>query len=403
MIFYLASIVFFATVSAIPSGRVEVVFPSVETSRSGVKTIKFTALDQDVELKLTAAGEILGRDFIFQDATGKMIDSFDVDNLRRKIYRDSANGAALFIDEDGPLTIEGIINSNLRIEPYESGRIIKDGITAHQIVELVDDKISYFKDSIMPKDIRREAESVAGMAREGECIVVEYLILTESTFTQRFGSDEDLNKYIALMFTGVQNLMDTLEMGLKVVMIGHVSYTSETEPSFITENSFPSQKEVLNPEKVIDSMTEYFCNNKTELSERADIIMLISARKLGRVKPNGEVAADLAGLSNDGSVCKSCAKLGVCNDNSNYNERVDTVAHESAHILGSPHDGDGPEKFGVPGSPGSANCPESDGYIMGRRNKENGMKFSECTKECIKYLLSQPRASCVYENCPESI
>nr|WDU65923.1 putative metalloprotease Tcis_Metallo_9 [Tityus cisandinus] len=392
MIFCLTNFVFFATVSAIPSGRNEIVFPSVETSRSEVKTIKFTAFDQDVELKLISAGEILGKGFAMEGV--------DVENLRRKIYRDSANGAALLLDEDGPITIEGIVNSKLRIKPYDSEIIIKDGVIAHQIVELINDKISYFKDAVMTEEIKKETKNVARMARDGECIVVEYLLVTESNFTQRFENTEAMSKYVTVMFTGVQNLIDTLEMGIKVRLIGGTSFTKETEPSFIEESSIPGHNEILDPDNLMTNMQNYFCNFiNDEVVQKADLIMLILNRRMGKIQEAGTLPLNVAGVSNSGSVCRPCIKIGACVDNSNYNERIDTVAHESVHILGSPHDGEGPEYLPFPFSPGSANCSASDGYIMGTRNDQNGKKFSECTKKCVKYLLSLPSAFCVYENC----
>nr|WDU65924.1 putative metalloprotease Tcis_Metallo_10 [Tityus cisandinus] len=389
MIFCLTNFVFFATVSAIPSGRNEIVFPSVETSRSEVKTIKFTAFDQDVELKLISAGEILGKGFAMEGV--------DVENLRRKIYRDSANGAALLLDEDGPITIEGIVNSKLRIKPYTSGRIIKNGVIAHQIVELIDDKKSYINDIFIRKDIKRETENMAGMGRDGECIIVEYYVITERVFTNRFESDKALTEYVTVMFTGVQNLIDTLELDIEIRLLGVTAFDEETEPWYVEESVISGYANVLNPYKLIKFMESYYCRHQTGLAKDADIIMLITARRMGFPRTDGSVVVNIAGIANSAAVCMPCYKVGISMDDSEYNERVDTVAHESAHLLGSPHDGS--NQVSLNGSPGSANCPASDGYIMGDRNDQNRYKFSECTKKCVKYLLSLPSASCVYEEC----
>nr|WLF82764.1 putative metalloprotease [Tityus melici] len=393
MISYLASIFLLATVSAVPSGRVEVVFPSVETSRSGVKTVKFTALDQDVELKLRSAGEILGKRFSIQDV--------DVESLRRKIYRDSVNGAALLIDEDGPLTIEGIVNSKLRIQPFESGRIIKDGIIAHQIVEVIDDKKSYDRVAVIPENVKRNAENVSRMARDDDCIVVEYYIVTDSAFTKRFKSNSALTNYVTVMFTGVQNLMDTLELGIGVRLLGVTTFTEKTEPSFIKDNLIPGPPAAFNPDVLISAMSKYYCNHQTGLAKDTDLIFLITARGMGDPREDGTVDINTAGIANSASVCKPCFKCGVATDDSDYNERVDTLAHESVHLLGSPHDGEGPNQVSLEGSPGAANCPAKAGYIMGNRNDKNKYKFSPCTKKCVEYLLSKSTASCIFQQCSD--
>ncbi|XP_023214357.1 venom metalloproteinase antarease-like TtrivMP_A [Centruroides sculpturatus] len=76
MIFYFAIFFPFVLVSAISSGRVDLlVFSSVETSRFGVKTVKFRALNEEIELKLEPAGEILAENFALLDANNRILDS----------------------------------------------------------------------------------------------------------------------------------------------------------------------------------------------------------------------------------------------------------------------------------------------------------------------------------------
>uniref|UniRef100_A0A1E1WVX6 Putative metalloproteinase n=1 Tax=Tityus obscurus TaxID=1221240 RepID=A0A1E1WVX6_TITOB len=393
---YLASIIFFQAVSAIPSGRTDIVFPSLETSRSGVKMIKFATLGQDIELKLKPAGEILAKDFAIVDINNQKEHLTNLEDLKRKIYRDSAKGAALLIDEDGPLTMKGIINSNLRIQPYESGRVIKDGKVAHQIVEIINDKRSYIND-VIPLDVNREMENVVRIAGKKKCIVIDYLCVTESTFTQRFATTEMLMEYITVLYTGVQNLLDTLNLQITARLIGITAFKKADEPSFIDDSAIPSHPLVLDPENLVRNMAKHYCKITTGWPKEADIIMLITNRKLGELRDDGTIAYNTAGISLAGGVCKQCSKVGLAQDDTDYNERVDTVAHETAHLIGAPHDGEGPF---LSGSPGAKTCPESDGYIMGGNdNKANKSKFSKCTKKCVEYLFSLPSASCVFVDC----
>ncbi|XP_023234500.1 venom metalloproteinase antarease-like TtrivMP_A isoform X1 [Centruroides sculpturatus] len=399
MIFYLANIFLLTAVSAIPSGRVDVVYPSVETSRSGEKTIKFKALDQDIELKLKPAGEILARNFALVDENDQMYYSIDVEDLKRRIYRDSDKGAALLIDEDGPLTIQGIVNSNMRIAPYESGRMVKDGRIAHQIVEVISDKNSFMND-VVTTDINRKLENVERRAGKKKCIVIEYLCVTESNFTKRFNTDKALTEYVTILFTGVQNLLEKLNLGIKVRLLGIQAFKIGTEPSFIKDSAIPGHEKHLDPVDLVVNMGKYYCKNDSGLAKEADIIMLILSRKLGELEDDGTVSFNTAGISQGGGVCIKCHKVGVAQDDSDYNERVDTVAHETAHLIGSPHDGEGPEEMSIPDNPGAKNCSYDDGYIMGSHNDEvNKFKFSECTKKCIEHLLSLPQAACLYEDC----
>ncbi|XP_023234502.1 venom metalloproteinase antarease-like TtrivMP_A [Centruroides sculpturatus] len=394
---FLAGIFLFAVASAIPSGRVDVVFPSVETSRSGVKTVKFRALNEDIELKLEPAGEILAKNFALVD---QQPNSIDVEDLKRRIYRDSTNGAALLIDEDGPVTIQGIVNSKFRIEPYESGRTVKDGQVPHKIVEVINDEKSFVNDAVMHMDVNEKMEKVAPMARDDQCIVVECLVVTENAFTKRFETTKALTEYVTVMYTGVQNLIDQLQLGIKVRLLGIDPFTKETEPPYIEESKILFFPEYLNPEDLIEHIGKYYCNHSTGLAKDADIIMLLVANKMGELQDDASVLLYADGIAYIGTVCNECYKVGVARDDSEYNERVETVAHEIAHLLGSLHDGESPDVGWPVGTPGALDCPETDGYIMGdRRNSFNMYKFSECTKNCIKYALSLPQAKCVYESC----
>ncbi|XP_023228628.1 venom metalloproteinase antarease-like TtrivMP_A isoform X1 [Centruroides sculpturatus] len=136
---YVRSLLFFLAVSAIPTGREEIVYPSLETSRSGVKTVSFKAFGHDINLRLESAGDILADDFAVYDGEGRKIGG-SVESLRSKIYRDSEKEAALHVDEEGPLSVKGIVSSNLRIEPCESEEMIRDGVKAHRIIELKRDE-----------------------------------------------------------------------------------------------------------------------------------------------------------------------------------------------------------------------------------------------------------------------
>uniref|UniRef100_A0A1E1WW34 Putative metalloproteinase n=1 Tax=Tityus obscurus TaxID=1221240 RepID=A0A1E1WW34_TITOB len=389
MIFYLAYI-FFQAVSAVPTGRVDVVFPAVETSRSGMKTVKFRALNQDIELKLEPAGEILAKDFVFVNSK----QPFDVEKLRRKIYRDIVNGAALLIDENGPSSIKGIVNSNLRIEPHESGRQIGDGIRAHRIVEIRSDEDSYNNDIVTSMEIEKQADNLLSMGRQDKCLVLEILSVTEYKLTRRFKADEALTEYITTLFTGAENLLKGLDSRIKIRLIGIDARKKGQDPSYIKQSEYNDTYIYL--VTILGNMKKYYCEKMNELEKSADLIMLILTREMIKVVDNKIVQRSVgkaaAPMSANAKSCRILGRIGL-------QRRVDTVAHEVAHMLGVPHDGIGTEEVNLPNGPGAKDCPPSTGFIMGNRNAANQFKFSECSKKCAKYLLSLPRASCLFEDC----
>ncbi|XP_067141526.1 venom metalloproteinase BumaMPs1-like [Centruroides vittatus] len=137
MFLYLAILPFCAAVSAISTDRVDVVYPTIETFRSGVRRIRFRAFEQNIDLRVEPASEIISDDLAICEGEGSKIENYvDVKNIKRKMYRNQEKRAALLIDDDGPLSIKGIVNSDLRIEPHESEEMAKDGVRAHRVIEL---------------------------------------------------------------------------------------------------------------------------------------------------------------------------------------------------------------------------------------------------------------------------
>lgn len=109
--------------------------------RSGIKRVTFRAFDQDIELRLKPAGDVIADDFVIVDGENTEIDnSIDIQDLKRKLYTDAKMGAALYVDEDGPLIINGIINSDLRIEPDTSKEPSKNGSFPHRVIEVIEDE-----------------------------------------------------------------------------------------------------------------------------------------------------------------------------------------------------------------------------------------------------------------------
>nr|WLF82774.1 putative metalloprotease [Tityus melici] len=395
---YIVYIFLFAAVSAIPNSRNDIVFPTVETSRSGVKTIKFRALGQDVELNLEPAGQILGEKFGFVGENGQLYHPVDVKNVRSKLYRNSAKGAALLIDEDEPLTIEGVVNKKLRIAPIESRRMDEDGRIAHQIVEEInEEKLPLHYDMIQmnnERELEREVESIKTLATDDQCIVIEILCVTDKLVTKRFATDEALTENMTLTYVKVQNIFDTLELGIKIRLIGIEAYTNETEPSFIEDSAIPGHEKYLHFVKLLRNLGNYYCKQNEGLAKDADIIMLSTDRPLADISSEGELNTNIGGVANYASVCHSCYKVGVGVYYSYSSVRVEVLAHEAAHLIGIRHDGEGPS-YGIPGA---KNCSAKDGYFMGNSGK-NHTKFSECSKASAKYLLSLNKAKCVYEYC----
>nr|AMO02558.1 metalloserrulase 16 [Tityus serrulatus] len=399
MLACLTILLFCTSVLAVSNGRIEVIYPSLETSRFGIKIIKFRAFDQDIILKLEPAGDVISDDFTVMDEEGK-IEPIDVESFKGKLFRDQEKGAALYIDENEFIEIEGIINFKLRIEPSESQKVGKYGMKEHVITETFDEK-KRFKDTVNNLNSQRSfLEDMGREFDENQCVEIEYYFLGEKNFTEGF---PDLNKfkiYIGTVFVQTQTMMDTLKLKIKIRALGVLMLKSD--PPFITKSLFVGE-DVFNMELIAKNMETYLCENKgIEKFQRADIIMLLTGRQIGIFDSKGTILVGVLGVANLGRACAQCTKLAVVKCDDDKRETAVTLAHESAHLLGSPHDGEG-DYFSLPGSPGSTKCVASDGFIMGDSIGENKEKFSTCSVENIKYFLGQKNAHCLIEKCKDTV
>ncbi|KAL3209000.1 hypothetical protein MRX96_052418 [Rhipicephalus microplus] len=91
------------------------------------------------------------------------------------------------------------------------------------------------------------------------------------------------------------------------------------------------------------------------------------------------------GITIGGSACTKWNVVVVTADKP-YHSLVVTVAHELAHALGAPHDGNGKAK----------KCPASERHIMAPSlGAETKATYSKCTKSAINKFLKTKNASCL--------
>uniref|UniRef100_A0A2I9LP80 Metalloproteinase n=1 Tax=Centruroides hentzi TaxID=88313 RepID=A0A2I9LP80_9SCOR len=402
MFFYVIVVLFCSPVLANPSGRTEVTYPSLETLRSGEKILTFRAFGNDIQLKLEPAGNVIADDFTLRDGNGQ-IKKTNVKNLKSKLFRSKEKNAALYINEDGPLEINGLMDSRMKIEPCASKEINKEETKAHCITRHSEED-KYIHDTVISPSINQiySSESLMTMKND-QCVVIDYRFLTETTFTRHFNNSEEIKVYLTMALMGVQNIMDTLNLRIKVRLIGITEYNEENQLSFIKKSEIVGHENILSANQLIEKFMNYICEHINDKSfeeyKKANIIMLITRRTLGNQSPDGNLFTGITGIAPLGAAeCDSCGKCGAVSVGDDPLYRDEIIAHESAHLLGSPHDGEGPE-LSLPGGPGANACPGKDGFIMGDEKGENKRKFSDCSRNNIKYFLSLPNSQCIIQNC----
>uniref|UniRef100_A0A1E1WVU1 Putative metalloproteinase n=1 Tax=Tityus obscurus TaxID=1221240 RepID=A0A1E1WVU1_TITOB len=383
------SLLICASVSAISDDQTEVTYPSLETLERGVKIMKIRAFGEDLELKLEPAGDVISDDFTVVDGEGNIQDN-DATFLKKRLFRDEEKGSALYIKEMGSMEIDGMINSELRIEPYKSQEEGRNEFNAHLVTKILPE-VRSFSDAVINVHL-------GGLLSErndtaDECMEIEYLFMAESNFAVRFPNSVQLQAYLGTLFVQVQILMDRLNLNLKTRLIGTILY--KDNPSFFQISFIPGQ-DIIDANNIMKNMTNFLCANEgNELIKRADVIILITTNPIRVSYPFWSfINSRLLGVSNLGGACNLCKKFAVIRDSGRKLLTAYVIAHETAHLIGSPHDGVG-QMFSLPGSPGSLECPPFAGFIMGNNFGVTTSMFSQCSRENIKYFLSKNEASCI--------
>lgn len=395
MIAILAFVIFCTEISAVPTGREAIVYPSLTTLRSGEKRLSFRALDQDFNLKLQPAGDIISEGFYIESTQdeGRSDDNsrVDIHKIKQNLYKDAETGASLHIEERDLLQIKGIINSKLRIQPHGS-EMRRDGKVAHRIVEVENDDYfpSHLNDEVYMSRPNTDVNETADERRFGEIYYVEICIITDIEFTYTFRNDYELLVYVSVLFNGMQLRYDNLK-DIKVVLIlsGIKIVKSERDQPYIQNHMVDKYTEVTG---CLNDFAQYV--SKT-VSPSHDIVLLLTKRQIADVE-NGKIVPNVLGIAYVGGACDALYRVGIGEDNALTWSGIGTNAHEIAHLLGCGHDGDPPSSY-LPGHPGSSGCPWDDGYLMSYvRNSNKQYYFSPCCEKCIDYMFRV--ANCLRRN-----
>nr|XP_037291291.1 venom metalloproteinase antarease-like TpachMP_B [Rhipicephalus microplus] len=93
------------------------------------------------------------------------------------------------------------------------------------------------------------------------------------------------------------------------------------------------------------------------------------------------------GASMRNGICSNQRAI-IVSDNGKKYESYPTLAHEIAHTMGVPHDGEG----------SSQGCPASQLFLMSPKASRNRkLTFSSCSKEAINKFLKTKNASCLFD------
>ncbi|KAL1425193.1 hypothetical protein MTO96_019349 [Rhipicephalus appendiculatus] len=279
---------------------------------------------------------------------------------------------------------EGIINDNLRIRPLPEAERSMQGQMLHKIFEVdrkneniikADEKqMQNFRKYYEHVDSRKitngneSSDRLQERASSRDQFLVELHIVSDKKHQYSYKSNEELITYMAVT-TNAANLryLDMASPRIKFILVGVTR---------IKDHDFAGNRQgVIDADAMLNGLQQY--KNQGRVPGHHDVVYLATGLDM-ETKQDRTVA----GLANFAAACRSAA-VGEGEDTPHTYNGVNTMAHELAHTLGSPHD-QTPE------------CPWAKGYLMsyvdGGLNK---FKLSPCSERSIRNYVRHQSEDCI--------
>uniref|UniRef100_A0A6G5A7V6 Putative secreted metalloprotease n=1 Tax=Rhipicephalus microplus TaxID=6941 RepID=A0A6G5A7V6_RHIMP len=359
------------------------VYPRILDERNAAGNLILQLTDK-ITLDLEKSN-VMTDNLIFVTSTKDVqkVETIDTSHIHDSIYHDKHYQSSVVVrQEEGNVEVEGIINDNLRIRPLPEAERSAQGQMLHRIFE-VDRKSEKFikvghKEDVMKRynrtDARKDSSNNEGSdalqerASSREQFIVELHIISDKKHQYSYKSNEELITYMAVM-TNAANLryLDMAHPRIKFILVGVTR---------VKDHEFASNRHgTIDASAMLNGLQRYA--NQGKVPGHHDAVYLATALDMQMKQDN-----TVAGLANFAAACRKSA-VGEGEDMPHTYNGVNTMAHELAHTLGSPHD-ETPE------------CPWAKGYLMsyvdGGLNK---FKLSPCSEKSIRRYVQYLSEDCI--------
>jgi hypothetical protein len=216
------------------------------------------------------------------------------------------------------------------------------------------------------------------------------IVLDNANYNQFKGDNNAMVTYLSLLVNSVNNRYANIadpKITFKVSGLQAISSTS-AQP-FITNSATPAGN-AYDINKILDAFSKWVYSNSATLPKH-DLSPLITGVHVQSKDSSGNYVDGVAGLAYLKGACwiNGAADMGtsVNADAGGAYAGVNTLAHELAHNLGSPHDGEGD----------SAACPWSAGNIMSYEGygKLSKFYFSSCSISTMNAFITSTGGTCL--------
>uniref|UniRef100_L7LQM2 Putative tick salivary metalloprotease n=1 Tax=Rhipicephalus pulchellus TaxID=72859 RepID=L7LQM2_RHIPC len=360
------------------------VYPSILDERNAAGNL-ILQLNDKITLNLEKSN-VMADNLIFVTSTKDLhdVETVDTSYIQDSIYHDKHYQSSVVVRrKDGNVEVEGIINDNLRIRPLPEAERSMQGQMLHKIFEVQRKNENFIKAEEQVQSLRKGYKQVVARkstnvnessdplqerASSRDQFLVELHIVSDKKHQNSYKSNEELITYLAVT-TNAANLryLDMANPKIKFILVG---------VSRVKDHEFAGNRHgVIDASAMLNGLQKYA--NQGKVPGHHDVVYLATGLDM-------EMQQDrtVAGLANFATACRSSA-VGEGEDTPHTYDGVNTMAHELAHTLGSPHD-ETPE------------CPWAKGYLMsyvdGGLNK---FRLSPCSERKIRNYVRFQSDECI--------
>uniref|UniRef100_L7LTN6 Putative tick salivary metalloprotease n=1 Tax=Rhipicephalus pulchellus TaxID=72859 RepID=L7LTN6_RHIPC len=363
----------------------QLVFPEMLETRSanGGKVLKIT---EALTLYLEKSS-ILSKNFLLRTYEDRIMKHtyHDGEILEQDLYHDTKHLASVMVSDDNGVQVEGVLGPNLRIKPLMDERSV-EGRTAHVLYEVSDDANPSSANigvrwNNQGTNISERDDQASGANAEAQ---PELLVAVDSTFRSKFTSVLTVMRYIIICMNSVNVRYMTVQ-SIKVRLLLQAIEIFDVH----TEEFLYRVDDLLAGYRSLETFRGYVERNPHKY-ERYDAVYLITGLNMAQYT-GYRWDLELQGIAYVAGACSS-RKVGIGEDRVGTFFGVRITAHEIAHLIGCPHDGQ------FVGSYSSVQCPWDHGYIMSYKIQDsNSMKFSSCCQDNIMRFVHYGSGSCLLQ------
>ncbi|XP_049519240.1 venom metalloproteinase antarease-like TtrivMP_A isoform X3 [Dermacentor silvarum] len=360
------------------------VYPTLLQRRAGTSSLLLHINDKiilNLERSSVLADEL---HFLTASDQENELDLVNTSSIQESLYHDTHHQSSLRIrEQDGFVKVEGVINSKLRIKPLPESERSSRGPMLHKVYEVHEsEEGSLWEGRVLERlqnDDRKDRRRRKSQEPEGrdmipELFIVELHAMSDKVHQVNFKKNEDLIAYMAVMSNAVN--LRYLEMKNPRIKFKLIGVTRMVNDSFSKVG-----KGTIEADPTLNGLGKF--HNEGKVPGNPDLVYFVTGLDMINLKA-GRISKAIQGLAYRGNVCRQY-RVGMGEDIPTSFSGVKTMAHELAHILGSPHDT-------------TPKCPWSEGYLMG--GYEGGTKeyrLSKCSEESIRIRVNHLPQSCIKE------